>query len=64
MAKLQEEEMYQEVVQCIKFLCKELGCAAPGSFPSVKEPIPDETEFVQMFGEIQQERRSYEQQLR
>ena len=64
MAKLHEEDIYQEVVRCIEFPCKELGCAAPGSFPSAKEPIPGEDEFVQMFGKVQQDRRNYKLQVR
>ena len=61
---MQEDKSYQEVIKCIEVPNKAVGREVPGSFPLAKEPIPGETEYAQLFGEIVEDRKRLEHQLR
>ena len=43
---------------------KAVGKAVPGSFPSAKEPIPGESKYVQLFGQIVMDCKWLEEELR
>ena len=64
MARLQEQDRYEDVIKSIEFPCRELGDSVPKVFISGGDFTPGEDDFLEMYSSVSMDHLNYEEQLR
>ena len=64
MARLQEQDRYNDLIKSIESPCRELGCSVPDVFVSGGDFTPGEDDFLEMFSSVSMDHLKYEQEVR